>query len=60
MRSTKDLLALTEEAAECRRQAVQCLELAKRVSLQAHRDRLREMAKELVALAKQEDGTTER
>jgi len=47
-----------QRAAEFRRRAEQCLELAKQVSLHAHGDRLREMAGEWLALADQEEGKT--
>jgi len=43
-------------AAEFRRRAEQCMELAKQVSLRAHRERLIKMATELLALAEEEQG----
>ena len=48
------------EAAEFRRRADECLELAKQVSLPAHRDRLREMAEEWLALARESERKADR
>ena len=47
------------KAAEYRRQAALCLDLAERISLDDDRARIMEMAKRFLDLAREEEGTAE-
>ena len=48
------------KAAEFRRQAALCLEVAERMSLLEDRDRMMEMANQFLALAREEEAKAER
>jgi hypothetical protein len=47
------------KAAEYRRQAAMCLEIAERISLDDDRARVMEMAKRFLDLAREEEGNTD-
>jgi hypothetical protein len=48
-----------KKAAEFRRQAALCLEVAERMSFHEDRDRMMEMAQHFLQLAREEDGKTD-